>query len=229
MKFEDMINTVIQGDCLEIMKDIDDKSIDMVLTDPPYEIVAGGGGGCFGVEKRCYHRGVKQLSYGFENTILDECKRVLKVFNMYIFCSKDQILQILLWSKENNFNIDVLCYHKLNPIPTTNNKYLSDTEYIIFIREEKAYLGGDYKSKKKYFIQNNSKSELEHPTVKPLNIISTLVQTSSKEKDIVLDPFLGSGTTAVACQELHRNFIGIEISEKYCNIARERLKQKNLF
>jgi DNA modification methylase len=64
-----------------------------------------------------------------------------------------------------------------------------------------------------------------HPTQKPLDIISKMIKNSTKENDMVLDCFLGSGTTAVACKQLNRNYIGIEISEKYCEIARQRLRQ----
>lgn len=227
------INKIYCEDNLTTMGKMPDGFVDLVIADPPYEIVSGGSGGCFGVEQRDYHKGVKSLSDGFENVILNECKRVLKVFNCYFFCSKDQVLQILLWAKENNMNTDILCYHKLNPIPTTNNKYLSDTEYIIFMRSQGAYLGGEYASKKKYFLQNNSKSEFEHPTVKPLNIIRTFIINSSKENDLVFDPFMGSGTTAVACIKEKRNWIGSEISQEYVDIANKRivpyLQQKQLF
>jgi len=226
-------NKIYNLDYKEGVKLISDKSIDLIITDPPYEIVSGGSGGCFGTEKRDYHKGVKSLSYGFQNDMLEECKRVLKVFNMYIFCSKDQVLQILQWAAENKYNIDILCYHKLNPIPTCNNKYLSDTEYIIFIREAGAYLGGEYGTLKKYFIQNNSKSEIEHPTVKPLNIIQNLVYNSSKQNDLVLDLFMGSGTTAVAALMEKRNYIGFEIDANYFKIAQNRINaaksQTNLF
>jgi DNA modification methylase len=131
-----------------------------------------------------------------------------------------------MWAKENKMNIDILCYHKLNPIPTTNNKYLSDTEYIIFMRDQGAYLGGDYSSKKKYFLQNNSKSDFEHPTVKPLNIIRTLILNSSKEDDIVFDPFMGSGTTAIACIKEKRNFLGSEINKDYFSVLTNRIKKE---
>jgi DNA modification methylase len=218
------LNKVYNEDYLQTFKRLPNNCIDLIIADPPYEIVSGGGGGCFGVEQRDYHKGVKSLSDGFDNAVLDECKRVLKIFNCYFFCSKDQVLQILLWSKKNNMNTDILCYHKLNPIPTTNNKYLSDTEYIIFMRGQGAYLGGDYASKKKYFLQNNSKSEFEHPTVKPLNIIRTLVVNSSKENDLVFDPFMGSGTTAVACIKENRNYLGSEINPDYFEICKERIR-----
>lgn len=224
-------NKIYNEDCLETLKRLPDNCIDLVIADPPYQMRQGGGRCEFA--QRDYLKGVKSLSDGFENVVLDECKRVMKLFNAYFFCSKDQILQILLWANQNDMNTDILCYHKLNPIPTINNKYLSDTEYIIFMREQGAYLGGDYASKKKYFLQNNSKSEFAHPTVKPLNIIETLVRNSSKENDLVFDPFIGSGTTAVACIKEKRNFLGSEIDEKYFAIATKRISNEmckiNLF
>lgn len=68
-----------------------------------------------------------------------------------------------------------------------------------------------------------------HPHEKGIDLIKKIILHSSSENDIVLDPFLGSGTTAVACKQLGRNFIGIELSEKYCEIARKRLEQDTLF
>jgi DNA modification methylase len=94
------------------------------------------------------------------------------------------------------------------------------------MRGQGAYLGGDYASKKKYFLQNNSKSEFEHPTVKPLNIIRTLVVNSSKENDLVFDPFMGSGTTAVACIKEKRNFLGSEIDKNYYSVLTKRISNE---
>ena len=92
------INKIYNEDCLETLKRLPDNCIDLIIADPPYEIVSGGGGGSFGVEKRSYHTGVKKLSDGFDIEVLNECKRVCKIFNCYFFCSKDQILKILTWS-----------------------------------------------------------------------------------------------------------------------------------
>ena len=85
-------------------------------------------------------------------------------------------------------------------------------------------LYGTYHTKKKYFIQENGKSEFEHPTVKPLNIIRTLIVNSSKENDLILDPFMGSGTTAVACIIENRNYLGSEINLDYFGICQERIR-----
>lgn len=218
------INKIYNEDCLETLRRLPDNSIDLIIADPPYEIVSGGGGGSFGVEKRSYHTGVKKLSDGFDIEVLNECKRVCKIFNCYFFCSKDQILKILTWGFENNMNTDILCYHKTNPIPTVNNKYLSDTEYIVFMRGKGAFLGGSYETKKKYFLQQNGKSEFDHPTVKPLNIIRTLITNSSQENDIVFDPFMGSGTTAIACIIENRKYLGSEIDQKYFQVLTKRIE-----
>ena len=91
------------------------------------------------------------------------------------------------------------------------------------MRGKGAYLGGGYLTKKKYFLQNNSKSEFEHPTVNPLNIIRTLISNSSKEYDLVFDPFMGSGTTAIACIKEKRNFLGSEIDKKYYSVLSKRI------
>ena len=207
---------------MEELKKLPDKCIDMVLIDPPYLQDSHGGGGAFGTRMRNYHKGVDSLGYGFDNFYLEEIVRLCKKLNAYIFCSKNQLLQILNYFQK--YKYDILTYHKTNPSPTCNNKYLPDTEYIIYVRESGVRLYGTYHTKKKYFVQENSKSEFKHPTVKPLNIISTLIENSTIKGDLVIDFFLGSGTTAVACKQLNRNYIGIELNSDYVKIAKERLK-----
>ena len=123
-------------------------------------------------------------------------------------------------------NLDLLTWHKTNPIPTCNNTYLSDTEYCIFAREEGVKLYGDVETKKKYYVTpcNVSDKDLyNHPTIKPLNIIKNLITNSSVEGDIVLDSFVGSGTTCVAAKELGRKYIGIELNPEYHRIALNRI------
>lgn len=122
--------------------------------------------------------------------------------------------------------MELLTWHKSNPVPTCNNKYLSDTEYLLFFREKGVPIFGEYKTKKKYYVMQTNKKDKElynHPTVKPLEIIENLVINSSKENDVVLDCFMGSGTTGVACRKLGRNFIGIEIEKEYFKTALSRI------
>ena len=164
------------GDCLELMKDIPDKSIDLVVIDPPYELV-----------------------------------RVMKKINIYIFCSKEMLRPLINYFTDiKNVNIDLLTWHKTNPVPTCCNKYLSDTEYILFFRENGVKIYGTYATKKKYYVTPTNKEDkklYKHPTIKPVDIIENLIINSSQENDTILDCFMGSGTTGVACKELNRNFI----------------------
>ena len=88
---------------------------------------------------------------------------------------------------------------------------------------------GSYETKKKYYVTPTNKKDKDkwkHPTIKPLEIIENIVINSSKQGDVVLDCFMGSGTTGVACIKTGRNFIGIEIDENYYKIAEERIKEQ---
>ena len=233
------LNNIYNEDCYEAIKNIPDKSIDLIVMDPPYEINANGSGGSFGVEKRDYHNDVsRKLNYGISNEILKELVRVMKKINIYIWCNKTQIRQYLDFFEGLGATSDLLTWHKTNPIPTCNNKYLSDTEYCLYFRKDGVPLYGDYETKKKYYVSatnTEDKKMYKHPTIKPINIVKNLIINSSKENDIVLDPFMGSGTTALAAKELGRNYIGFEIDKKYHKIAINRLNgltadgQTNIF
>lgn len=212
-------------DCLEGMRMLPDKCVDLVVTDPPYEFCRGGSGGAFGKEKRSYHDELNEICSGISNEFLEQMLRVCKKPNMYLFCSKDQLPQYLNFAVANDLNFDVLTWHKTNPTPTCNNKYLSDTEYIVFMRKNVAVYG-TYETKKKYWVQEcntEDKDMWHHPTIKPLNIIETLLINSSQEGDVVLDPFMGSGTTAVAAIKQKRNYIGYELNPDYFHICEKRV------
>lgn len=249
MNFEDMLNKITLGDSYELIKDIPDNSIDLIIIDPPYEYTTGGGAGCFGIKKRSYHKEyykvanntntnslndrkvknrieIKHISSGIDYSLLDELDRTMKKINIYIWCSKHQVEPLLKHYLDKNCNIEILTWHKNNPLPTMNNTYANDTEYCIFARESGVKLNGDYETKKKYYITNinkNDKDKYKHPTIKPLGIIKNLIINSSDEGDIVLDCFSGSGTTCVAAKELERQFIGIEIDPEYHKISLDRL------
>lgn len=213
------------GDCLEVMKNLPTSSVDLVVTDPPYDVHAGKGGGAFGNLKAFSE--IQFISNGFSNEVLDELCRVMKKINCYFFCSKKQIIPLLdYFVKDKKCNYNLLTWHKTNPVPACNNKYLSDTEYCLFFRESGVKILGSFETKKTYYVTPlniKDKQKYNHPTVKPLDIIQNLIVNSSNEGDVVLDPFVGSGTTGVACKNLHRNFIGIELDKHYFDVASERL------
>lgn len=129
--------------------------------------------------------------------------------------------------KEHGCNWNLLTWHKTNPAPACGNKYLSDTEYCFFAREPGVKIYGSYQTKKTYYITPVNKKDkklYDHPTVKPLEIVENLIENSSKENEIVLDPFLGSGTTGVASKLHKRQFIGIELDNTYFETAKKRIE-----
>ena len=146
---------------------------------------------------------------------------------IYIWCSKKQIPQLLNYFLDKGCFWDLFVWHKTNPIPTCNNKYLSDTEYCLIFREDGTSVNyGTYETKSKYYISAINKVDkdlYDHPTIKPLEMVKNHILNSTKENDVVLDCFMGSGTTAVACKELGRNYIGFELNPKYWQIAVDRL------
>lgn len=242
-------NNIYLGDCYELIKKLPDKSVDLVYTDIPYDL-EGNGGGCFGSKKRDYHKeyekvsentnvsgvqkrtttmnNIKDIAFGIDYSILDEFVRVMKKIHIYIWCSKKQFPFILNYFLDKGCYWDLFCFHKVNPIPTCNNKYLSDTEYCLIFREDGTSVNyGSYKTKSKYYIGEINKKDKQlfgHPTIKPLECVKNHIINSTQEGGIVLDTFLGSGTTAVACKELNRQYIGFELNEEFYEIAKNRLE-----
>lgn len=178
------------------------------------------------VRERSYNYSLKTLNDGIRLELLDELVRVMKKINIYIWCNKNQLRQLIDYFTDLGCLMDLLTWHKTNPIPKTNNRYLPDTEYLLFFKEPGIPIYGSYETKRKWYVSTTNKGDKDlyfHPTIKPLNIIENLVINSSLEGDTVLDCFMGSGTTGVACRNLGRNFIGIEIDKKYFEIAKSRI------
>ena len=222
-----------QGDCLELMKDIPDKSIDLIVTDPPYLIENTKAGGKSKLAKsiQVMNDEIKEnnLTNGFDIKCLDELFRVMKVPNIYIWCNHKQIPMYLdYFVKEKGCSFDIIIWNKTNTMPLFNNKYLTDKEYCLYFRKGGYCNPNSYIDAKTVYYQPiniKDKRLWNHPTIKPLNIIETIIKNSSKENDTVLDCFMGSGTTGVACKNLNRNFIGMELDDTYFEIAKERIEK----
>ena len=225
-------NKIYLGDCYELIKQIPDKSVDLIVTDPPYLIENTKAGGHSNLAKSI--QGMNDelangiLTQGINEEILDEFMRVMKVPNIYIWCNHKQIPMYLdYFVNKHKCSFDIIIWVKTNAMPLFNNKYLTDKEYCLYFRKGAYCNPQSYEEAKTVYFQpiNISDKQLfEHTTIKPISIISTLIKNSSKENDIVLDCFIGSGTTAVACKELNRQYIGMEISPKWHEIAVNRLK-----
>jgi site-specific DNA-methyltransferase (adenine-specific) len=180
--------TVVCGDCLELMKALPDGCVDAVITDPPYEIVAAGGG--LG-KKRGYEKALCGLTEGFDVSILR------RFDNWMCFCSKAQLLALLALASETDRWM-LLTWNKPDPTPLCNGNYLPDTEYIVhhFMR-----VYGDYHDKSRFWSGIGGSKEF-HPTGKPIALMEKCVRLATSEAETILDPFLGSGTTAVAAKKL---------------------------
>ena len=168
------------------------------------------------------------LKDGFDLKVLDLLIPKMKKINIYIYCSKRQVKDLIAYFTNKNCNYEILTWHKQNPSPLINNNYLPDTEYIIFAREKGVKLYGNYYTKRKYYISGTNqvdKKKYKHPTIKPLPFIENHIINSSKEGDLILDCYCGSGTTLVGAIKTNRNFIGFEIDKNYYEIAKQRVEE----
>ena len=212
-------------DCLEGLNMIPDKSVDVVISDPPYELELKGEN--TGAAKDAeFLNEIEFMSNGFNKQVLDECMRVLRDIKAFFFCSKNQIPMYIEYFADKNVELQLLTWNKTNCCPfLCNNKYLNSTEYIIYVCEkdiaDSVHLVTDHYITPKVHVKKDS--GLYHPTMKYTNQLADMIQAVTKVGDIVLDPFMGSGSTAVACIETERRYIGFEIDEKYFNICNKRI------
>lgn len=224
------INTVQNKDCMDGMAVMDGGSVDLVIADPPYFQGNGGGGGAYGTRKKSFRDQIGDMMCGISDECLELMARVCKRVNMYIFCSMLQIPQYIAFATRHGYKFDILTWHKTNAVPACNGKYMPDTEYIVFIKESGVPLYGTAATKRKYYVTPTNvidKRKWGHPTIKPLNIVQNLIINSTQEVGVVLDPFMGSGTTAVACVRTGRNYIGFELNPEYYEVCRNRILNEN--
>lgn len=224
------LNKIYNMDCLDGMRQLPDNCVDLVVTDPPY-VIETSGAGIYKQADKQYVKELNNMKDGFSTQVLDELCRIMKKINIYFFCSQKQIIPLLdYFVKGKKCNWNLLTWHKTNPVPACGNKYLTDTEYILFFREKGVKIYGEFKTKFTYYItplNQSDKKKYGHPTIKPINIVTNLIVNSSLENGIVFDPFMGSGTTAVAAKECGRNFIGYELDSDYYEICNKRLEEIN--
>lgn len=230
-------NKIYLGNAYEMIKDIPDKSIDLIITDPPYQIegISNNGKlhGLFAKDghKATYEKDIHEISHGIDFSILDEFIRVMKKINIYIWCNKEQIYDYLTYFvKERKCNWEMIIWAKDNPPPFTCGHYLKDKEYCLFFWEKGVKVSPTWETGKTAYITKTNvldKHEYGHPTIKPLDLILNLIKNSTGGGAIILDPFVGSGTTCVAAKRLGRQYIGFEINEKYYKIACDRLNGLN--
>ena len=248
MKYpEDFINKIICGDCLEVMKDIPDKSIDLTVTSPPYDNL----------------RDYNGYTFDFEG-IAKELYRITKEGGVVVWVVGDATIKgsetgtsfkQALYFKEIGFNLhDTMIYAKQNPVPYHHNRYNPQFEFMFVFSKGKPKIFNPIQENTKGFktgkyrypdgslkiantpiiketkMLNNiwyyvvGGKGNNHPASFPEKLAEDHILSWSNEGDVVLDPFMGSGTTGKMALLNNRNFIGIELDEEYYEIAKKRIE-----
>ena len=216
---------LIKGDCLEVMKRIEDNSIDLVVTDPPYKCISGGK-----PNKKGQPSGMLSKNDGKifkHNDIkpevwIKEVYRILKEESQcYIMTNTLNMENYLRICRETGFKLHNILVWKKNNV-TPSRWYMKNAEFTLFLRKGKAKTINNVGSKMVHEFDNIIGNK-KHPTEKPIDLMKLYIENSSNEKDIVLDPFMGGGSTGIACVDVNRKFIGLELDEKYFEIAKERI------
>ena len=216
------LNTIYNEDCLETMKRMPDGFVDLIVTDPPY-----GMNYYRHITEQKHQKIANDDNLQWLEESVKEWHRVLSGNgHLYAFCSWHKI-EAFKSEISKHFHIkNILVWDKGgNGMGDLRTDYGNIHEFIIYAcrykNEQKALNG---KRLPNIFSDARTGNKL-HPTQKPETLVKTLIEKSSEEGETVYDPFMGSGTTARACKDLGRNYIGSEISKEYCDIAEDRLKQ----
>ena len=243
-----MINTIEQGDCIDLMAEMLSSCVDLVITDPPFAID-------FQAARQNYNRkdsrvleGYKEVSSNDYQTFtiawLSEATRLLKDSgSMYIFSGWNHLKEILIAIDVCNLTMVNHLIWKYQFGVVTKRKYVTSHYHCLFVckddrkryfapycrfdKDAKTTEGGSshYRDKEDVWSINREywNGAIKTPTKLPAALIEKILAYSSKEGDLVMDPFLGSGQVAVVSKMKNRNYIGFELVPEYCEFARSRL------
>lgn len=208
------------GDCFDVMRGIPDGSVDMVLTDVPYNEVNRESGGLRNLDK-----GAADDSPFDMSLLTAEIGRVVRG-SAYVFCGVDQVSALSQHMKAEGMTVRLGVWHKTNPSPMNGQRlWLSGIEACVFGRKP----GASFNEHCKSAVWSESVLRYrDHPTPKPIKLFERLVRASSNEGDTVLDMFAGSGTTAIAAIQSKRRWICIERDETYAAAAQDRIANQYL-
>lgn len=206
------VNKIYQGDCLALIKQIDDESINLVLTDPPY-----------GINKEGIANDDSLDTY---YNILPEIYRVLQDRSFFIcFVSIGRLPEFF---NNNPFDYRWMFIQYINNGMVRGSIGFNRFICVLIFQKGDAKLTKPMQDVYEMSTSSQECAKREHPTQKDVNVVRRLIETFSKPEDIVLDPFAGSGTTLLGCKHIGRKFIGFELMQEYVDVANERLAQKTL-
>jgi len=241
------LNKIYQEDCLSTLKKMKDDSIDLVITSPPYNMNLRIRNG-----KYCSRQIVKEISTKYtefsDNLPIDEYNKLHSDVLRELLRVSDLIfynIQIVTGSKRSIFKMigefadnlkDIIVWDKGYGQPAMQNQVLNRRTELILVFEKDYPISRQFRKRGKFargklddiweIKRERSKGE-SHGAIFPQELVSTILENFSEEGDIIYDPFMGTGTTAVVAKTLKRKYIGSEISQKYIDIADERLKNSN--
>ena len=218
---------LLHGDCIELMKTIESGSVDLCVSDIAYKVISGGqkNGKNSNRPKGILLKNNQLVESPKFSEWLPELYRVMKEgSHLYLMVNFLNLNDLMNECKKNGFKlINLLIWEKNNCTPS--QFYMKNCEYIVFLRKGKIKYINDIGGSKTVHKFNNIIGKKLHTTEKPIGLMEFYVHNSSNENDLVLDMFMGSGSTGVACKNLNRNFIGIEKDDKYFEIAKNRIEQ----
>ena len=199
-------------DCITFMKKLDDNSVDLTLTDIPYDVVNNYECGI-----REYNKGNADVLTFDLQTFIEETIRITKK-SIYVFCSTEQVSQLRGEYAKAKLSTRLCIWEKTNPAPVHGDKFwLSSLECCVFARKSKATFNEHCSSA--VWRESIEKQIKHHPTPKPVKLLSRLIKASTLPDDIVFDPCMGSGSTGMAAKATRRNFIGCDLDPDYVKKA----------
>lgn len=217
------------GDCYEVLKEIDDKFITLVHSDPPYVVHSGSQKSELfetkGINKQLDNLKEADISDGFDvKLVMEELERICICPNYQLWCSKKQFPELLNYAIDKGYSWQDIMLYRKNALPNLNGKY-KDKDYCIHMWKGRKITGSYEDKNTGYTWKIGGKKEWNHPALKPVEPIMHLIKVGSNEGDVILDMFMGSGTTGEACLKTGRKFIGIEKNPEYFEMAKQRLEK----
>jgi site-specific DNA-methyltransferase (adenine-specific) len=214
------INKIYNLDCFEGFKMLDDKSVDHVFTSPPYNRLRGD-------KYSHYNDNIKDY-FGFLCNTIDECLRVSKGFVFFNimknYYNKEEVFKLIgHYHKEI---VDIHIWQKSNPLPASGKSVTNAYEFFIILGDSSLKSNTTY-TKNIITTAVNSKMPKDHKAVMNQDVSDWFIDKFTTEGDLILDPFMGYGTTAMTCIKMNRDYIGFELQKEYVELAENRIKNDN--
>lgn len=227
------IDKIFNQDCIGGMKNIPDESIDLIVTDPPYKLTARGNSGTM---SGYWTNDITKKGKVFENNDVEiedyigEFYRILKdTSHCYIMCNNLNLPHFFEVISKSKFNfVKLLVWDKCTKI--CGRYYMGQVEHIFLLRKGGDKPINDCGTSDLLSFRNKKDKAYNgvniHDSQKPIGLFQTMIENSSKEGEIILDPFMGSGTCAIACMRTNRHYLGFELDKKYFDLTNERIRME---